>query len=407
MTAKVTTLSNGIKIVTDNRDFNNTNLVVMFKAGMINETKEVNGISHFLEHALFLGTDEYDSKQLADNVERLGGNINAYTSFDHTAFIANVLPEHWKIGLKHLSDITQKSVFPEQAFEKEKKVVCEEISRSKDDAESQATRIFLEGAYKNQALGQTILGPEENIKNMSRETLINWWKKAYAKDNMVICACGKIDHDEFVKEVENLFTILPDKNGLTTPKIEFSCANNTERYPLNQTQVVLAWNGPTFLADDKEEMVYNIFGTILDGGMSTRLFQNVREKYGLCYAVWLNRMCLENCGYFCIQAGIEESNLEKTVKLCRETVESMKTDISEEELEKAKNVYLYNLGVMSDKASGLNLFNGLDLLLKGKISNIEELRESVKKVTLDDVFSFANKYVTENYAVGVLLPEKQ
>lgn len=405
MTAKVTTLNNGIRIVTDNRDFNNINMMVMFKAGMINETEEVNGISHFLEHALFLGTDEMDSKQIADNIEKLGGNLNAYTSFDHTAFTVNVLPEHWKVGLKHLADITQKSTFPEDKFEKERNVVCEEISRSKDDAESQANRIFLEGAYKGQALGQTILGKEETIRTISRDTLINWWKKAYAKDNCVVCACGKIDHDEFVKEVEKLFVDLPDKNELQTFEMKFRCANNTERYPLTQTQVVIGWDAPTALADEKEILTYKVFDIILDGGMSTRLFQNVREQYGLCYSVYSQMVSLENCGYFAVQAGIDESNLEKTVRIARETVESMKTNIKEDELEKAKNVYMYGLGAMSDRASALNAFNGLDLLLRGKVTDLEELKKEVKKITLEDIFAFANKYITGNYAVGVLLPQ--
>lgn len=211
MLAKVTKLKNGLRVVTEKRNFSNTTIAIAFKAGMLNETNELNGISHFLEHSLFLGTQTKTSQQLVDQVEKLGGYTNAYTSLDHTVYLCNVLPENWKVGLDYLADITQHSIFPQEKEDKEREVVIQEIMRSKDDPVNCAFETLTKAAYVDQALSRTILGPKENIERFTREDLMNYMKAGYTADNAVISACGDIDHEEFVKEVERLFTDLPEK----------------------------------------------------------------------------------------------------------------------------------------------------------------------------------------------------
>lgn len=405
MLAKVTKLKNGLRVVTEKRNFSNTTIAIAFKAGMLNETNELNGISHFLEHSLFLGTQTKTSQQLVDQVEKLGGYTNAYTSLDHTVYLCNVLPENWKVGLDYLADITQHSIFPQEKEDKEREVVIQEIMRSKDDPVNCAFETLTKAAYVDQALSRTILGPKENIERFTREDLMNYMKAGYTADNAVISACGDIDHEEFVKEVERLFTDLPEKCTLPRFKNVFIPNTKKEEKPINQAHVMIAVDGPKSNMELKEYAIYTVFKNVLDGGMSTRLFQNVREKHGLGYVVSMICDRIEDTGYMGVYVGIDEENIDKAIEVSKETLNSMKESIEDEELEKAKNLCLYSLSNANDKVTRVCEENMLNLLFKDQLLGYKKMCKAVKQVTKEDVINFAKKYLTDSYATAIILPE--
>lgn len=408
MVAKVTVLKNGVKVVTQKRGFSNTSILVLFKTGMLNETNEQNGISHFLEHALFLGTATKNSQELVDEIEKLGGYTNAYTSLEHTVFTVNVLPENWKIGLNYLADITQHSVFPEDKVNREREVIIQEIMRSKDEAFDMAYNNFTSLAYADQSMGRTILGPEENIRKFTREDLINYKNAGYTLDNMVVSAVGDIDHKEFVKEVEALFTELPEKCTLPRFKNVFLTGYKEKQGDVSQARLIMTLSRKNrYQENESEKAIYTIFKAILDGGMSTRLFQDFREKNGLGYEIGLLDDILEDTGYFGIFAGMDKENVQKAISVCKGTLDSMKADISDDELLKAKNLCLYNLSKANDKVEKLCDYNAFSLAFYGYVHSLHTKYKYVQRVTKQDVLDYANKYITDKYATTVLLPREE
>lgn len=407
MLAKVTKLKNGLKIVTEKRNFSNTTIAIAFKAGMLNETNELNGISHFLEHSLFLGTETKTSQQLVDEIEKLGGYTNAYTSLDHTVYLCNVLPENWKIGLEYLADITQHSIFPQEKVDKEREVVIQEIMRSEDDPVNCTFNVLGKAAYVDQALSRTILGPVENIRKFTREDLINYMKSGYTADNAVISVCGDIDHEEFVKEVEKLFTDLPEKCTLPRFKNVFIPSTKTEEKPINQAHVMIALEGVKTNDSLKELAICSVFKSVLDGGMSTRLFQNVREKHGLGYVVSMISDKVEDTGYMGVYVGVDKENVEKAIEVSKETLESMKQGIEDAEMEKAKNLCIYSLSSANDKVTRVCEGNMMNLLFRNEIIPYKKVCKAIKRVTKQDVIDFANKYITNNYATAIILPKEK
>lgn len=175
----ITKLENGLTIVTQNKDFNNLSIGIWVKAGLLTETPEINGISHFLEHMAFKGTTTKNAKELIDSIEQIGAQCNAYTSTDHTCYYVNLLPEYWKQGIDFLSDIVQNSTFPEEEIERERNVILQELKASLDDPTNIAFYAFMENVYKDQILGKKILGTEENIKRFTKQDFINYVTSGY------------------------------------------------------------------------------------------------------------------------------------------------------------------------------------------------------------------------------------
>lgn len=395
---KNVTLENGLKVIIEKNALKNTTISVLVRAGLSNETDYQNGISHFIEHCVFKGTTEKTALQLTNDIEKLGGQCNAYTSDDHTMYYVNLLPEYYKDGIDFITDIIQNSIFPEQEIDKERNVVIQEIFMSSDDTQHIVWKNVANTFYNGQTLGRTILGPIENVERFTREDIFEYLNTWYVPNNMVISICGNIDEDEVF---EYLLTKL---NMRKAHKLIF----NTSKFivdekfyssDLEQSHVVVALPGPEY--SNKDRIYANMFKNIMSGGMSTRLFQEMREKHGLAYNTAMLSEAYVDSGYMSIYTGTTKENVNKVIDLSKKLLLDAKTNITEDELEKAKNLMLFGLALKYDDSFSVAHSNGIRALFDLPLKNYETIYSEIKAVSLNDIFDFTNKYIVDNFGIVV------
>ena len=401
---KTKILKNGLIIICENKKTDKVCMGVLVKTGLLNETDEENGLSHFLEHMAFKGTSTKTAKQLSESIESLGGSCNAYTSNDHTLYYVNMLAKDYKTGLVFLNDIVTNSVFPCEELERERNVILQEIARAKDNPQNVFWERFTQTIYKGQALSRSILGPAKNIKKFKREDLLNYVKKYYCPNNMIVSICGNINCRKAIKFVSSLFKDLKP-NKVATTKIEKFIANTKEYKEIfDQAMVAIAYEGPKW---GEKDAINAVFSNILDGGMSCRLFQEMREKNGLCYSTSFIADALKDSGYIGIFAGVKEQNVKLALKVMEDTINTMKTAINDEEMEKAKNIALYHIaGVMENCEATMN-YNVIRYMYKNQIPSIKKYIKDIKKVTKQDVLRFANDYINEKRISKIIITHKK
>lgn len=402
--SKVTKLKNGLTVITDKKKGQKVCIGVLVKAGLINETDAQNGISHFLEHMAFKGTATKTAKQLSEDIESLGGSCNAYTSTDHTLYHVEMLAKYWKTGMQFLNDIVVNSVFPKDELERERKVILQEIARSKDNPMHVFWDCLGATIYARQNIGRTILGPVKNIKKFTRQDLIDYTKTYYVPNNMIVSISGNVSHWQAVHFVKKLFGHMKPKKVKDTVKAEFIPQSKVFEEIFDQSLVGVVYKGPTKTDSDYE--IYSIFERILDGGMSCRLFQEVREKNGLCYSTAAIDDMLKDSGFIGAYAGVKEQNARKALEVIDQVLNSMKTDISDEELQKAKNLAAYQYACIMDSCNTMMRMNATTYMYTEKAADLKKKMKRLEKVTKEDVFEFAKKYITNDKAMITLIHKK-
>lgn len=404
---KVTTLDNGFKIVTEKKKFNNVSMGVYVNVGMLNETDELNGISHFLEHMAFKGTKTKTALELSELVENLGGNCNAYTSETYTAYLVNLLPEHWKTGVDFLADIIKNSTFPEEEIEKERNVILQEISMYEDDVSSVTYHEVISNVYKGQALSRKVIGTAENVKKFTRDDFIKYINEGYVANKMVFSITGNINHEEVVEYVKAAFSDLNTEFKLPTftSKYVHTKESHEVETKFQQAQVCMTTEGLTMF--DKDRWVDSVFTTILSGGMSCRLFQEVREKYGLGYATSCLEFSYLETGVFGVWAAVENEDIEKTLCVLNNVLSSMTMNITEEELKKAKNMLLYSISTKEDDIYSLMHKNAIGTLFNRKLVSFKNIKNKIEKITLKDVYKYARKRHKKDFDITIIKPKPE
>ena len=392
---KITKLKNGLTIIVEKKRVPKVCIGVLVKTGLINETDKQNGISHFLEHMAFKGTATKTAKQLSEDIERLGGSCNAYTSLDHTLYHVDMLAEHWKVGLQFLADILVNSTFPKDEIEKERNVILQEIARAKDNPMHVFWERLMSTIYEKQTIGRSILGPAKNVEAFTRKDLINYTKAWYCPNNMIISICGDVNNRKVVKFIKELFGHLTAHDIKKQATNKFIASDKVFSEIFDQSMIAIVYNGPKANEKTAEQ---TIFENVLDGGMSCRLFQEVREKNSLCYNVSTITDKLKDSGFMGVYAGVKKDDLKKAFAVMKNTIESMKTDITDEEIEKAKNIALYKIINASENCNYLMNYNAICYLYGGKTKKLKNEIKAIKRVTKQQVFDFANEFITDTYA---------
>ena len=403
---EISTLDNGLKIVTSNAGFKKAVIAVYVKTGLINETDDNNGISHFLEHMAFKGTTTKTAKELAEQIENLGGYMNAATGRETTTYYVAVLPEDWKTAVDFLADILQNSTFPKEELEKERKVILEELARSKDSPSSVLSNHMMYHTYKNSNLKNPIVGSEKNINKFAAEDLKKYMARWYTFDNMVISACGEIDHDAFVKYIKERFDNFPKTHVNNEQPVEFIPGRHDFTDKFDQAHVLLTLKGIDENSSVEERLINTIFDNIIDGGMSGRLFQEIREKRGLAYSVSSIGSVGKNWGYFGVYLGVKKENIEEAIKVAKDVLNSMTTEISDKEFEKAKNMAMFGLATYYDSCSSIVSSNASDLIRGRDILTYKEIKDKMQKITKNDVIHFGKRYINDHFSITVLKPKK-
>ena len=308
MSINVTTLDNGFRIVSEEMSgLKSASVGIWINTGGRNETLKQNGIAHFLEHMAFKGTRSRSALDIAQAIENVGGYINAYTSKEMTAYYARVLENDVPLAIDVISDILLNPIFDQRELETERGVILQEIGQSLDTPDDVIFDWLQEAAFPDQPLGRTILGPSELVKNFSREDLLEFVSEQYGPEQMVLSAAGSVDHEKIVSQVKLLFD---KKEPISKTAMIWSKYNGGEKQVdknLEQAHFALAFEAPGY----RDAMIYTsqIYSIALGGGMSSRLFQEIREKRGLCYTIFAQGGAYSDTGLLTIYSGTSADSL--------------------------------------------------------------------------------------------------
>ena len=395
MTIELHTLSNGLRIVTEHMPgLKSASIGVWVQAGGRHEEAGQNGIAHFLEHMAFKGTRTRTALQIAEAIEDVGGYINAYTSREATAYYVRVLQEDVALGLDVVADILLNPVLDPREIEVERGVILQEIGQALDTPDDIIFDWLQEVAYPDQPLGRTILGPAERVGAFTREDLSRFVAQHYAPNRMILAAAGAVDHAAIVAQAEALFGHLsPVAQAVPLVAARFGGGERREDKALEQVHFALALEGP----DYRDPMIYTaqVYANIMGGGMSSRLFQEVRENRGLCYTIFAQAGAYEDTGLTTIYAG---TSAEQIGELATITIDEMKRaadDMSAAEVARARAQM--KAGLLMGLESPSNRAERLARLLSiwGRIPTLDEAIQHIDAVTTGDVRDFAARTATE------------
>jgi len=388
VSAQVTTLKNGLRVISDHMDTVETvSLGAWVDVGTRDEAADINGISHVLEHMAFKGTKRRSAYQIAETIEAVGGHLNAYTSRENTAYYAKVLKEDAGLAIDIISDILQHSTMEPDELAREQTVIVQEIHQAHDTPDDIIFDHFQETAYPDQAMGRPVLGTADLVHAMNRETLLGYMRDHYSPSKMIISAAGNIDHGELVKMAETSFDALPNGQESTREDATYKGGVFREDRSLEQVHLVLGFDGLSYA--DPDFYAASVLSTLFGGGMSSRLFQEIREKRGLVYSIYSFLSCCTDGGMFGIYAGTGADEAPLLIPLIKEEMEKVIADVSEDEINRAraqlKASILMSLESTSTRCEQL----ARQLSLFDRPISTEETVEKIEAVEINDIRSVA------------------
>lgn len=381
MGVDISRLSNGLTIATHTmQHIDSVALGIWIKVGSRNETFTQHGIAHLLEHMAFKGTENRTAFQIATNIEDVGGEINATTSTETTAYIVRVLKNDIPLAIDILADILMYSKFDEDELEREKQVILQEIGAAHDVPDDIVFDHFTETAFRHQSLGRSILGTPKTIQTFTSADLHNFMNQQYSADRMVVVAAGAVQHENFLKEVENrLSTFRPNSTAPLMNLANYVGGDFREYRDLMDTQVVLGFEGRAYHARDF--YAAQILSIILGGGMSSRLFQEVREKRGLCYSIYAFHWGFSDTGLFGVHAATGQEGLKELLPMILDELSKASQNIHPNELQRAQAQYRANLTISQENPSSQAHFIARQILLYGRPIPISETIERLDLIT--------------------------
>jgi predicted Zn-dependent peptidase len=394
MTVETTRLSNGITVATQKfGHVESVALGVWVKAGSRNELENEHGIAHLLEHMAFKGTERRSAREIAEEIENVGGDINAATSVETTSFFVRVLKNDVPLALDLLSDILQNSRFDEDELAREKHVILQELGAATDTPDDAVFDRFSETAFRHQPIGRAILGTRDTIAAFTSDQIRTYIDREYCGERMVIAAAGAIDHADFVKRVEDAFGGFRAKpKGKAVPLAHYVGGDYREHRPLQDTQLLLGFEGRAYHVRDF--YASQVLAMLLGGGMSSRLFQEVREKRGICYSIYAFHWGFSDTGVFGIHAATEPGDLEELMSVMLDELRRAADDIGEVEVERARAQFRASLLMSGESAPSRAGQIARQILLFGRPIPSEELLDRLDKITVERLRDLANRLFT-------------
>ena len=335
MTVTVTELPNGLRVVSDTMDQVETvSLGAWVEVGARDEDADINGISHLLEHMAFKGTQRRDAKAIAEEIENVGGHLNAYTTRESTAYYAKIMKEDMPLAVDIIADILQHSVMDSTELSREQDVIVQEINQSFDTPDDVVFDYFQETAFPDQALGRPVLGTADLVRAMTPDTLLGYIGKHYSATGMVFAAAGNLDHQRLVDLAEDAFDSLPEPTNGGHEQARYVGGDSHQTRDLEQAHVLVGLEGMAF--DDPDFYAASVMSTVLGGGMSSRLFQEIREKRGMAYAIYAYLQCYTDGGLFGVYAGTDKSQVEELVPLIFAQIKEISGGLLDTEIARAR-----------------------------------------------------------------------
>ncbi|MFP4098283.1 MAG: M16 family metallopeptidase [Alphaproteobacteria bacterium] len=403
-TVRLTTLPNGLRVITDRvTSVESVALGVWAGVGTRNEDLSINGTAHMVEHMLFKGTETRNAREIVEAIEDLGGHMNAYTSREVTSYHIHLLKDDLPLALDVLGDMVQRSVMPEAEIEQERGVILQEIGMCHDTPDDIIFDHYFETAYQAQALGAPILGQADIIANMQRDTLMSYVKQLYTPSRLVVCASGNLDHDDFVQRVEGSFTALP-KCGNDNKKAALYTGNNEHREPrdLEQSHIILGFRGVSRV--DEQYYAAQVLASLFGGSMSSRLFQEVREKRGLVYSVYSFHSAYSDDGQFGVYAGTGPGKLAELVPVVCEEILKLSDSLTEKELNRAKAQLRSATMLARESMMSRADQNAKSLLLHEKIRLPEDIIEGINAVDIPALQRISKQIFSSSPTLAALGP---
>jgi predicted Zn-dependent peptidase len=403
LTLRITTLPNGFRIVTEAMPgLLSASAGIWVMAGGRHERAEQNGIAHFLEHMAFKGTQRRSALRIAEEIEDVGGYINAYTSREMTAYYARVLSPDVGLALDVISDIVLNPVFNDSDIETERHVILQEIGQALDTPDDIIFDWLQEVSYPDQPFGRTILGPEERVSSFNRDDLRAFVGEHYGPDQMILSASGGVDHDAIVRQAEAIFGGLKPVGASRLHPATFSSGEKREVKDLEQVHFALAFEAPGYRADDV--FVSQIYATAMGGGMSSRLFQKIREERGLCYSIFAQSGAYEDTGQITIYAGTSEDEIGDLIGLTVDELKRAADDMTEAEVARARAQLKAGMLMGLESPSNRAERNARLLAIWGRVPGVEEAVARIDAVTTADVRRYSGALAGSAAAVALYGP---
>jgi predicted Zn-dependent peptidase len=403
VTLRTTTLANGFRIVTEAMPgLKSASAGIWVTAGGRHERAEQNGIAHFLEHMAFKGTARRSALQIAEEIEDVGGYINAYTSREMTAYYARVLEADVPLAIDVISDIVLNPAFHAADIETERHVILQEIGQALDTPDDIIFDWLHEAAYPGQSFGRTILGPAERVGAFGRDDLQGFVAEHYGPDRMILSASGAVDHDAVVAQATAIFGTLPARPSPALAPARFAGGERREVKALEQVHFALAFEAPGY----RDEAVYTaqIYATALGGGMSSRLFQKVREERGLCYSIFAQSGAHEDTGQITLYAGTSEEEIGELTQITLDELRRAADDMTEAEVARARAQLRAGLLMGLESPSSRAERNARLLSIWGRVPDVAEAVARLDAVTTEGVRGYAARMAGATAALALYGP---
>lgn len=390
MRAKTTTLENGMTVLTDTMPhLESAAMGVWVKSGSRSETEAEHGISHLLEHMAFKGTATRSSRDIAEAIENVGGDLNAATSIEHTGYFARVLKNDTRLAADLLSDILLNSTFDERELAREQQVIAQEIGASHDDPDDQVFDLFQAAAFPGQSIGRTILGTTESVCSFDPDAIRSFMHRNYVGERMLIAAAGSVDHDELVELASERFRNLKP-NGAPEPE-QARYVGGDQRWQSDREQVhlVMGLEGRAYNADGY--YASQILSRILGGGMSSRLFQEVRETRGLCYSIQAFNWTFADSGILGVAAATGPNEIDELIPVIIDEMHRATQDITEDEVMRVRNQIRAGLLMSLESPAARAGQLARQQILWGRPISLQETVERIERITAERVKQVARE----------------
>lgn len=402
---QLTTLPNGLRVITETMPgIRSVSVGAWVDTGTRDEHSNEAGASHFLEHLLFKGSEQYSARQISEKFDAMGAEANAFTSKDHTCFWGRMLDTDLAEGVEMIGEMLQRPALRPREIESERQVVIEEINESEDDPSDLVFEQFTAAVFAGHPLERPVLGTREAIKAMTPQDIEGYWARRYGAHTTVVALAGSVEHDSAVKLVSDLFGGWDGRPGghdhsEVTPGRRVVVLTR----PTEQTHLVVG--GKAFNRSDPRRWAFEVLNHVLGGGMSSRLFTTIREERGLVYSVYSFRMSFADAGTWGVYAATAPDNLEEVLGLIRDEIGKVVAEgISEEELERAKGAMRGGLALAMEDANSRMVRLGRDELVGAPHLSIDERIRKIDAVALDEVRTIATQVLTTPLVASAVGP---
>ena len=401
-------LNCGVRVVMEKIDYvQSASFGVWVRAGAVNENKKNAGVSHFIEHMMFKGTEKRNAREIAEDIDRIGGQINAFTGKEATCYYVKTIGTNLMTGAEVILDMLANSVFDKIEMGKERKVICEEIKMIQDQPDDLAHDTVTEMLFKGTPFGKSIIGTPTSLKNISRNVLVKYKEEQYTRDSIVVSVAGNFDENEFCRFLEDKFdSMKASKPSLNAETEEYKRGFKVMVKDIQQSHICLATKGVSLC--DRRKYALQVLNNIMGGSMSSRLFQNIREEKGLAYSVYSLTSSFSTDGYYLIYAGVGHDKIRDALRGIEEELMTLrKTGVTEDELAMSKEQLKSSFIFGQENVASRMFANGKNVILLDRIYSPEEIIAEIDKVGLEEIDEVKMLICDPGLYTGVAVTDKR